>query len=139
MSLSRRSTDFAERVAHATVHPFTFAHCVVVIGCALNGPFFRFSVSWQRVTNTGTTIVTFLMVVLIQNTRNRDGAAIQTKRDELIRASAAQNKDIDIEHLTEAEVAELRKRWAAHAKKLRDAKQASDAAEDGKPDSGQGG
>jgi low affinity Fe/Cu permease len=69
------------------------------------------------------------MVFLIQNTQNRDGAAIQTKFDELIRASAAQNKYIGIEHLTEEELDELRKHCEMRAKKLRRAKQAADAAE----------
>ena len=65
------------------------------------------------IVNTGTTIVTFLMVFLIQNTQNRDGAAIQTKLDELIRSSAAQNRYVGIEHLTEEELEELR----AHARR----------------------
>jgi low affinity Fe/Cu permease len=94
------------------------------------GPFFNFSDTWQLVINTGTTIVTFLMVFLIQNTQNRDGAAIQTKLDELIRASAAQNKYIGIEHLTEDELDELRKHCEARAKKLKGAKQAAHAAEE---------
>ena len=101
MSLSRNFTDFAEHVAHATGKPITFALCVIVVVLwAVTGPLFQFSDAWQLVINTGTTIVTFLMVFLIQNTQNRDGAAIQTKLDELIRASAAQNKYIGIEHLT---------------------------------------
>jgi low affinity Fe/Cu permease len=82
------------------------------------------------VINTGTTIVTFLMVFLIQNTQNRDGAAIQTKLDELIRASAAQNTFIGIEHLTEDELDELRKHCEARAKKLKGTKQAADQAAD---------
>jgi len=130
MSLSRRFTDFAEHVAHATGKPITFALCVVVvIGWAVTGPLFHFSDAWQLVINTGTTIVTFLMVFLIQNTQNRDGAAIQTKLDELIRASAAQNKFIGIEHHTEDELDELRKHCEARAKKLKGAKPAADAAE----------
>jgi low affinity Fe/Cu permease len=131
MSLSRKFTNFAERVAHASGKPLTFAICVaVVILWALTGPLFNYSDAWQLVINTGTTIVTFLMVFLIQNTQNRDGAAIQTKLDELIRASAAQNKFIGIEHLTEEELDELRKRSETRAKKLRGAKQAADAAEE---------
>jgi low affinity Fe/Cu permease len=130
MSLSRRFTDFAEHVAHATGKPITFALCVIVVLLwAVTGPLFHFSDAWQLVINTGTTIVTFLMVFLIQNTQNRDGAAIQTKLDELIRASAAQNKYIGIEHLTEEELDELRKHCEMRAKKLRGAKQAADAAE----------
>ena len=130
MSLSRSFADFTEHVAHATGKPITFAVCVVVVLLwAVTGPLFHFSDAWQLVINTGTTIVTFLMVFLIQNTQNRDGAAIQTKLDELIRASAAQNSYIGIEHLTEEELNELRKRCEAQAKKLQGAKQAADAAE----------
>ena len=75
--------------------------CFVVLVWAASGPIFRFSDTWQLVINTGTTIVTFLMVFLIQNTQNRDGAAIQAKLDELIRVTAASNLLIGIEHLTE--------------------------------------
>jgi low affinity Fe/Cu permease len=76
----------------------------------MTGPLFGFSDTWQLIINTGTTIVTFLIVFLIQNTQNRDGAALQTKLDELIRATAASNKFIGIEHLTEQEVEEFRAR-----------------------------
>jgi low affinity Fe/Cu permease len=135
MSLSRRFTDFAEHVAHATGKPITFALCVIVVVLwAVTGPLFRFSDAWQLVINTGTTIVTFLMVFLIQNTQNRDGAAIQTKLDELIRASAAQNKYIGIEHLTEDELDELRKHCEARANKLRGAKQAAKAVDEAASD-----
>jgi low affinity Fe/Cu permease len=84
---------------------------------AVTGPLFGFSDTWQLVINTGTTIVTFLMVFLIQNTQNRDGAAIQAKLDELIRASAAQNSFVGIEHLTEEEVEDFRRRCEARARK----------------------
>lgn len=89
--------------------------CIVVIAWAVSGPFFGFSDTWQLVINTGTTIVTFLMVFLIQNTQNRDGAAIQAKLDELIRASASQNAFIGIEHLTQAEVEEFRMKYTGRA------------------------
>ena len=131
MSMARRFTNFATRVAHATGKPLTFALCVVVVVVwAASGPLFHFSDTWQLVINTGTTIVTFLMVFLIQNTQNRDGAAIQAKLDELIRASAAQNRYIGIEHLTEEELEELRERCAtrARADRLEDAMDAADAA-----------
>ena len=132
MSMARWFTDFATRVAHATGKPLTFALCVVVVVIwAASGPLFRFSDTWQLVINTGTTIVTFLMVFLIQNTQNRDGAAIQAKLDELIRASAAQNRYIGIEHLTEEELDELRERCAtrAQADRLEGAQEAADEAE----------
>ena len=76
---------------------------------AVSGPIFGFSDTWQLIINTGTTIITFLMVFLIQNTQNRDGAALQAKLDELIRASAAHNTFIGIEHLTEEELEEIRR------------------------------
>ena len=124
MSLSRKFNGFAERVAHATGRPITFAICVAaVLLWAVTGPMFHFSDAWQLVINTGTTIVTFLMVFLIQNTQNRDGVAIQTKLDELIRASAAHNRYIGIEHLTEKELDELRElcRSRAMAKRIESA------------------
>ena len=131
MSVSKTFSDLAEAVAHATGRPLTFMICVlVVIVWAITGPFFGFSDTWQLIINTGTTIVTFLMVFLIQNTQNRDGAAIQTKLDELIRASAAQNKYIEIEHLTEEELEELRQRCETRAKadRLGKAKKAANEA-----------
>ena len=90
--------------------------CGTILVWAATGPIFRYSDTWQLIINTGTTIVTFLMVFLIQNTQNRDGAAIQAKLDELIRASAAQNRYIGIEQLTEEELDELRHRCEARAK-----------------------
>jgi len=100
---------FAALIARMTGKPTTFALCVVIILLwAFAGPIFHFSDTWQLVINTGTTIITFLQVVLIQNTQNRDGAAIQAKLDELIRASAARNRFIGIEELTEEELTELR-------------------------------
>ena len=110
MFLARAFTDFATRVAHATGKPLTFALCVVVVAAwAASGPLFHFSDTWQLVINTGTTIVTFLMVFPIQNTQNRDGAAIQAKLDELIRAvSHARNEFIGVEHLSDRELDALR-------------------------------
>ncbi|MDX8452844.1 low affinity iron permease family protein [Mesorhizobium sp. VK9D] len=104
----------ATAVAHATGRPWTFALCLgSVLLWGATGPVFHYSETWQLVINTGTTIVTFLMVFLIQNTQNRDGAAIQAKLDELIRSGHAKNDFIGIEHLTEAEVDEFRARCAA--------------------------
>ncbi|WP_354116781.1 low affinity iron permease family protein [Bradyrhizobium sp. LA7.1] len=88
----------------------------VVVAWAVTGPIFNFSDTWQLVINTGTTIVTFLMVFLIQNSQNRDSAAIQVKLDELIRVSNAQNSLVGIEHLTNDEIDELRKKCEARAK-----------------------
>src|SRR3954463_14637632 len=110
-------TELASHVAHATGKPITFLLCVLTIVIwAVSGPYFGFSDTWQLIINTGTTIVTFLMVFLIQNTQNRDGAAIQAKLDELIRASAAQNLFVGIERLTEEELEELRQKCEARAK-----------------------
>jgi len=85
------------------------------LGCLR--PIFQFSDTWQLLINTGTTIVTFLMVFLIQNTQNRDGAAVQAKLDELIRVTAASNSFIGIEHLTVEEVNEFRAKCKAVAVK----------------------
>ncbi|TPL20994.1 low affinity iron permease family protein [Mesorhizobium sp. B2-4-9] len=99
----------AGAVAHATGRPWAFALCVAsVVIWAATGPIFDYSETWQLIINTGTTIITFLMVFLIQNTQNRDGAALQAKLDELIRSGAAKNDFIGIEHLTEAEVEQYR-------------------------------
>ncbi len=102
-------TRIANTVAHAAGRPATFLLCCgVVLVWALSGPLFGFSDTWQLIINTGTTIVTFLMVFLIQNTQNRDGAALQAKLDELIRVGEAENTFIGIEHLTEEEVEAFR-------------------------------
>jgi low affinity Fe/Cu permease len=100
----------ANRVATAAGRPRAFLIALaIVIVWGLSGPIFHWSDTWQLVINTGTTIVTFLMVFLIQNAQNRDGAAIQAKLDELIRAvSHARNEFIGIEHLTEVELDEIR-------------------------------
>ena len=97
--------------------PWVFALAsATVLVWAITGPLFHFSDTWQLVINTGTTIVTFLMVFLIQNSQNRDSAAIQVKLDELIRASAARNAFVGVEHLTDAEIEEIRARCESRAK-----------------------
>ncbi|NUS19046.1 MAG: low affinity iron permease family protein [Mesorhizobium sp.] len=111
-------TRMANWVAHLAGLAPTFAICLlIVVAWAASGPIFGFSDTWQLVINTGTTIVTFLMVFLIQNTQNRDGAAIQAKLDELIRVGRAHNQFIGIEHLTESEVEEIRDKCEAAAKR----------------------
>jgi low affinity Fe/Cu permease len=90
---------------------FILAACIVVIW-GVSGPVFNFSDTWQLVINTGTTILTFLMVFLIQNTQNRDNKAIHLKLDELIRSTkAARNQLMDIEDETDIEIARLQKEF----------------------------
>ena len=130
--MSQTFNTFATKVAHTTGKPVTFLLSVgIVVVWALTGPMFHYSDTWQLVINTGTTIITFLMVFLIQSTQNRDGAAIQAKLDELIRASAAQNRYIGIETLSEEELEELRERCTtrARAEQLTEARGAADDAE----------
>ncbi len=100
----------ASRVAAAAGRPMAFALALaIVLGWGLSGPLFGWSDTWQLVINTGTTIVTFLMVFLIQNAQNRDAAAIQAKLDEVIRAiDGARNEFIGIEHLTEDQLEKIR-------------------------------
>src|SRR5712691_5575832 len=115
--MNRFFADVATLTARQSGRPITFILAVAVILIwAATGPMFHYSDTWQLVINTGTTIVTFLMVFVIQNTQNRDGAAIQAKLDELIRSSAAKNTFIGIEHLTDEEIDEFRAKCerAAH-------------------------
>src|SRR4029434_9134629 len=109
---------FATGAARAMGHPLAFLLAVLIIVVwAVTGPFFGFSDTWQLVINTGTTIVTFLMVFLIQNTQNRDSAAVQLKLDELIRASAhARNRLLTVEDLSEEELEELKQSFARVAR-----------------------
>ena len=97
--------------------PLTFLLCcLLVLVWAASGPFFHFSDTWQLVINTGTTIVTFLMVFLLQNSQNREGEALQGKLDELIRAlETAENRFIGLERRTEREIGELRTETEAGA------------------------
>jgi low affinity Fe/Cu permease len=116
MNLEKSFGAVANATSRACGHPLTFAGALgLVVVWGVTGPAFHFSETWQLVINTGTTIVTFLMVFLIQNTQNRDNAAIQAKLDELILTSKADNRYIGIEKMTDSELAELQKACAAAA------------------------
>ena len=113
---SRLFTEFANQTARAAGRPAIFVLAVIVVAAwAVSGPLFDFSDTWQLVINTGTTIVTFLMVFVIQNSQNRDNVALQVKLDELIRVSKVRNMFIGIEHMSDDEIEQLRKECEAHA------------------------
>ena len=108
-------TSIAHRASHATGRPWAFVTALlIVLAWACSGPAFGYSDTWQLVINTGTTVVTFLMVFLIQNAQNRDTQAIHLKLDELIRATAgAHNRLMALENQSEEALAEVRAELAA--------------------------
>jgi low affinity Fe/Cu permease len=112
---------FAKWTAHATGHPLAFVlAAAMIVVWLVTGPVFGFSDTWQLVINTGTTVVTFLMVFLIQNTQNRDSAAVHLKLDELIRTVAgAHNALLDLEELTENDLERLRSRYESLGRSAR--------------------
>src|SRR5919205_1934564 len=121
MSLNQsksRFSSFAKRTARASGHPAAFVLAVLVIAVwGVTGPLFGFSDTWQLIINTGTTIVTFLMVFLIQNTQNRDSEAMHIKLDELIRVvSNANCALLNLEELTEEELEAIRAEYLALAR-----------------------
>jgi low affinity Fe/Cu permease len=126
------STAFAEvaKVGSREVgRAWVFALALgTVLVWGISGPIFGFSDTWQLVINTGTTIVTFLMVFLIQNSQNRDSAAIQVKLDELIRVSKANNAFMGLEHLTDEELQEIEGKCEGRAKSVLEARTASEDA-----------
>lgn len=121
MNPSNGYANFAKRTARITGRPFIFATAVGVISMWLiTGPFFNFSDTWQLVNNTGTTIVTFMMVFLIQNTQTRDTEAIQLKLDELIRATqGAHNALMDLEELEQENLSVFKAKYQALAQHAR--------------------
>jgi low affinity Fe/Cu permease len=110
---------FAKWTAHAAGRPGSFMlAALVIVMWAVTGPMFHYSDTWQLVINTGTTVVTFLMVFLIQNTQNRDSQAIHVKLDELIRAmEGAKNTLLDLDRLTDEELEQLRENYVRLAAK----------------------
>ena len=116
-AFSRMFSQAASATSRWTGRPSAFLLCcLIVLVWAVTGPLFHYSDTWQLVINTGTTIVTFLMVFLIQNTQNRDNAAVQAKLDDIILMSGADNEFIGIEQLTDKELAAFRDRCAQRAK-----------------------
>ncbi len=120
MSASTAFRRFAARTSTAAGKPATFiAAVLLVIAWAATGPMFQFGNTWQLVINTSTTIITFLMVFLIQNTQNRDGAAVQIKLDELIRSSRAHNALLNLEELDDVTLERIRVHYCRLAEKGR--------------------
>jgi low affinity Fe/Cu permease len=113
---------FTKATSRTTGHPITFGLALlVVLAWVLSGPIFGWSDTWQLVINTGTTIVTFLMVFLIQSTQNRDAEAVQVKLDELLRATAgAHNALLDLEEIEESELDRVRAVYDQLAKQARE-------------------
>ena len=111
----------AAKTSSGAGHPITFGTAVgIIVLWAATGPIFHYSDTWQLIINTGTTIVTFLMVFLIQNSQNRDAAAMQAKLDELLRAvDKAREQFIGIEHLTDQQIELIRTALERHAKQQR--------------------
>ncbi len=115
-------TRLTKLTARAAGRPLAFTVAVgVLLVWAVTGPIFAFSDTWQLVINTGTTIVTFLMVFLIQSTQNRDGEAIQVKLDEIIRAlDSANNELLDLEEMEEVELDQIKDTYEDLARQARD-------------------
>jgi len=135
--MRERFHKIATKVSETVGSPIAFiAAFFIVVVWAFTGPIFNFSDTWQLVINTGTTIITFLMVFLIQNTQNRDGRATQLKLDELIRAvKGARDAFLDIEDISDeeleklhAEFAKLHQRYASELEKRRAKKRKSNQA-----------
>jgi len=114
-------TRFAKTIAHATGQPLTFGFALlIIVAWGICGPIFHFSDTWQLVVNTGTTVITFLMVFLIQSTQNRDAEAVHIKLDELLRVlPGAHNVLMNLEELEEHELERLRQVYVKLAEEAR--------------------
>ena len=136
MAHRRWFTRFANAASRFAGSPLSFALALtVVLVWIVTGPLFGFSDTWQLVINTGTTIVTFLMVFLIQNSQNRDARALQVKLDELIRATrGAHNSLLDLEELEEHELQRFQARYEALARRARERGMPDDDDDVGTPD-----
>ena len=121
MSIANAFTRISKWTCRAAGHPATFATAILIILLwAVTGPVFHYSDTWQLFINTGTTIVTFLMVFLIQNTQNRDGAAMQIKLDELIRAlQGAHNELVNLEDMGDEELQKMKAHYTRLAERAR--------------------
>jgi low affinity Fe/Cu permease len=121
MSIANSFTRLAKATCRLAGHPATFGIALsVILVWAATGPVFHFSDTWQLVINTGTTVVTFLMVFLIQNTQNRDGAAMQIKLDELIRAlKGAHNELVNLEDMSDQELEQVKAHYTRLAERAR--------------------
>jgi low affinity Fe/Cu permease len=121
MSLADQFTRFSKWTARTTGHPGAFALALaVILAWVITGPLFHFSDTWQLIINTATTVVTFLMVFLIQSTQNRDSIAVQLKLDELVRATrGAHNSTLALEELTEEELETLKAEYLRLAERAR--------------------
>jgi low affinity Fe/Cu permease len=116
---SKLFSKFATTIADLSGKPSTFVLALALVAAwAVSGPFFGYSETWQLVINTSTTIVTFLMVFVLQNSQNRDGKALQAKLDELILTSQAQNKFVGIEKLDERQLREMSDKLAEKAERV---------------------
>ena len=132
--ISKTFTRFSTAVARWTGRPMVFITCcALVILWAVSGPLFGFSDTWQLVINTSTTIITFLMVFLIQNTQNRDSNALHAKLDELIRISEAHNSFIGIENLSDEELEEILAECDKNSTRLREEARKEVSARQSKP------
>ena len=138
MSFAESFSRFAKWTAHASGRPATFGiAAAVILIWAVTGPVFHYSDTWQLFINTGTTIVTFLMVFLIQNTQNRDSTAMQIKLDELVRAlTGARNTVMALEDADEAELVALKARYDALAARAR--ARAAEGKKDADDETGEG-